>query len=266
MREGIRQRGRRQDFRRCGSRRRRNTSRPRRVPRTGLSGFAGMRVTAIAVAMTLFHLWAAYDIVPTQQLRYIHVAFVLLLTFLLFPVANRFRNRIRLRDIIPALDRHRYYRLRALRRRRFHRPRSGARSAGRHPRRDLHRARAGSGAAHHRAGSCRSSAVLFIAYALSRAGVAGALDAPRLRSGAAGRPSLHHARRHLRRRRSTSRRRSIIMFTIYGAILHHSGAGKFFIDFSLAVMGGKPNSAGRAVVVSSFLLGEALRARASRPR
>jgi TRAP transporter 4TM/12TM fusion protein len=47
----------------------------------------------------------------------------------------------------------------------------------------------------------------------------------------------------------------IIMFTIYGAILQHSGAGKFFIDFSLAVMGGKPNSAGRAVVASSFLLG-----------
>ena len=47
----------------------------------------------------------------------------------------------------------------------------------------------------------------------------------------------------------------IIMFTIYGAILQHSGAGKFFIDFSLAVMGGKPSSAGRAVVVSSFLLG-----------
>jgi TRAP transporter 4TM/12TM fusion protein len=47
----------------------------------------------------------------------------------------------------------------------------------------------------------------------------------------------------------------IIMFTIYGAILQHSGAGKFFIDFSLAVMGGKPASAGRAVVASSFLLG-----------
>src|SRR5207237_6922788 len=35
----------------------------------------------------------------------------------------------------------------------------------------------------------------------------------------------------------------------------HSGAGKFFIDFSLALMGGKPNSAGRTVVLSSFLLG-----------
>jgi TRAP transporter 4TM/12TM fusion protein len=47
----------------------------------------------------------------------------------------------------------------------------------------------------------------------------------------------------------------IVMFTIYGAMLQHSGAGKFFIDFSLGVMGGKPSSAGRAVVASSFLLG-----------
>ena len=47
----------------------------------------------------------------------------------------------------------------------------------------------------------------------------------------------------------------IIMFTIYGAFLQHSGAGKFFIDFSMALMGGKPNSAGRTVVLSSFLLG-----------
>jgi TRAP transporter 4TM/12TM fusion protein len=47
----------------------------------------------------------------------------------------------------------------------------------------------------------------------------------------------------------------IILFTIYGAFLQHSGAGKFFIDFSLKLMGGKPNAAGRTVVLSSFLLG-----------
>src|SRR6478752_4247454 len=47
----------------------------------------------------------------------------------------------------------------------------------------------------------------------------------------------------------------IILFTIYGAFLQQSGAGKFFIDFSLALMGGKANSAGRTVVLSSFLLG-----------
>ena len=47
----------------------------------------------------------------------------------------------------------------------------------------------------------------------------------------------------------------IILFTIFGAILQYSGAGKFFIDFSFAAMGGKRNAAGRAVVLSSFLLG-----------
>jgi TRAP transporter 4TM/12TM fusion protein len=47
----------------------------------------------------------------------------------------------------------------------------------------------------------------------------------------------------------------IILFTIYGAFLQFSGAGKFFIDFSFSAMGGKSTSAGRTVVLASFLLG-----------
>ena len=47
----------------------------------------------------------------------------------------------------------------------------------------------------------------------------------------------------------------IILFTIYGAFLQFSGAGKFFIDFSFSAMGGKPTSAGRTVTLASFLLG-----------
>jgi TRAP transporter 4TM/12TM fusion protein len=47
----------------------------------------------------------------------------------------------------------------------------------------------------------------------------------------------------------------IILFTIYGAVLAYSGAGEFFIDFSLAVTGGKRAAAGRTIVLSSFLLG-----------
>jgi TRAP transporter 4TM/12TM fusion protein len=47
----------------------------------------------------------------------------------------------------------------------------------------------------------------------------------------------------------------IILFTIYGAVLEYSGAGKFFIDFSFAAMGGKPSGAGRTVTLASFLLG-----------
>ena len=68
-----------------------------------LTGWAGIIVTGLAVVMTLFHLYAAYDIVPTQELRYIHVAFVLLLSFLLFPLASRFRNKIQWFDVVPAV-------------------------------------------------------------------------------------------------------------------------------------------------------------------
>src|ERR1700709_59107 len=68
-----------------------------------LMGRWGQISTAIAVVMSLFHLYAAYAIVPTQELRYTHVAFTLVLSFLLFPVATRFRNRVRWWDIVPGL-------------------------------------------------------------------------------------------------------------------------------------------------------------------
>jgi len=66
------------------------------------TGWAATITTVIAVVMTLFHLYAAYDIVPTQPLRYTHVAFVLVLSFLLFPVAARFRHRIMIWDVVAA--------------------------------------------------------------------------------------------------------------------------------------------------------------------
>src|ERR1700682_5209105 len=68
-----------------------------------LAGWAGTIVPAIAIAMTLFHLYAANDIVPTQPLRYTHVAFVMGLCFLLFPLAAKFRNRIPPWDVIAAV-------------------------------------------------------------------------------------------------------------------------------------------------------------------
>src|SRR4051794_31320172 len=45
-----------------------------------LMGWAGTISTTIAVVMSLFHLYAAYAIVPTQELRYTHVAFTLVLS------------------------------------------------------------------------------------------------------------------------------------------------------------------------------------------
>src|SRR3546814_7214006 len=53
--------------------------------------------------MSLFHMYAAYAIVPTQTLRPIHVGFVLFLSFLLFPLAKRFRHRIMWWDWLAAL-------------------------------------------------------------------------------------------------------------------------------------------------------------------
>jgi len=47
----------------------------------------------------------------------------------------------------------------------------------------------------------------------------------------------------------------IILFTLYGAILDQSGAGKFFVDFSFAAMGRRRSGAGRTVTLASFLLG-----------
>ena len=49
----------------------------------------------------------------------------------------------------------------------------------------------------------------------------------------------------------------IILFTIYGAVLEQSGAGRFFIDWSMAAMGRSrsPAAPGRTVTVAGFLLG-----------
>jgi len=49
----------------------------------------------------------------------------------------------------------------------------------------------------------------------------------------------------------------IVLFVIYGAILEHSGAGRFFVDWSLAAIGRSGGGAGpgRTVAVAGYLLG-----------
>jgi len=47
----------------------------------------------------------------------------------------------------------------------------------------------------------------------------------------------------------------IILSTIYGAVLEHSGVGKSFIGFSFAAMDCKPTAADRTITLASFLLG-----------
>ena len=59
-----------------------------------VGGWVGIMLTAVAVAVSLYHLYAAYDIVPAYIFRPSHVACVLFLTFLLFPALPRFRDRM----------------------------------------------------------------------------------------------------------------------------------------------------------------------------
>ena len=68
-----------------------------------LRGWLGVFASAVAVVMSVFHLYTAYAIVPTQSLRPIHVGFVLFLSYLLFPVARRYRHRVMWWDWAAAL-------------------------------------------------------------------------------------------------------------------------------------------------------------------
>ncbi len=218
-----------------------------------LAGFAGWMATGIAILMTAFHLYAAYEIVPTQELRYIHVAFVLVLSFLLFPVATRFRNRIRWWDVVPALA------AVAIIAYALHGGEEFTDRATVPERMDvilgvafivilLEATRRTTGPI------MPVVAILFIAYAM----LGPYLPPPWTHRGYDFARLVGHLFITLEGIFGVAVDVSatlIILFTIYGAFLNHSGAGKFFIDFSLAVMGGKRNSAGRAVVLSSFLLG-----------
>ena len=47
----------------------------------------------------------------------------------------------------------------------------------------------------------------------------------------------------------------IILFTIYGAVLEYSGAGRFFLDISLAATGRSRTAPGRTTALAGFLLG-----------
>src|SRR5499433_2941333 len=218
-----------------------------------LVGIAGVVVTLIAVAMTLFHLYAAYDIVPTQPLRYAHVAFVLVLCFLLFPLAARFRNRIQLWDVAAAAA------AVAILLYAIWGGEDFTDRATTPTQLDvvlgvvfivllLEATRRTSG------WIMPVVAILFIAYAL----LGPYLPPPWTHRGYTFSRLVGHLFITLEGIFGVAVDVSsslIILFTIYGAFLQHSGAGKFFIDFSLALMGGKPNSAGRTVVLSSFLLG-----------
>jgi TRAP transporter 4TM/12TM fusion protein len=217
------------------------------------TGAMAVFITLVAIAMSLFHLYASYEIVRTEVMRATHVAFVLFLTFLIFPVTRRFRHRVMPWDWVLGLlgvavcayliwqgddffdrsitpnDWDVFFGvalivlvLEAMRR-----------STG---------------------WIMPVITFCFLLYAffgpyLPPPWTHKGYEIPRL---------IGHMYMTLEGIFGVAVDVSsslIILFTIYGAFLQYSGAGKFYIDFSFAAMGGKPTGAGRTVVLASFLLG-----------
>src|SRR4051812_1144397 len=66
-------------------------------------GWLATFLVAVAVASSAFHMYAAKEIVRTDLLREIHVGIVLFLSYMMFPIAKRFRHRLMWWDVIFAI-------------------------------------------------------------------------------------------------------------------------------------------------------------------
>ncbi len=222
-------------------------------PSRRLKGKKDILITVLAVAMSIIHLYAAIGVIMTQFLRAIHVMFVLLLTFLIFPASKRFKNRILWYDFVLAflgvvaiaymlIDFEEFiYRVPT--------PNFWDKCLG------IILILLVLEATRRTTGWIMPAVVaafliyLFIGPELPKPWTHRGYDIDRIvghmymtLDGIFGVPIDVSST-------------YIILFTIYGAFLQISGAGKFFIDFSFAAMGGKPTGAGRTVTLASFLLG-----------
>jgi TRAP transporter 4TM/12TM fusion protein len=217
------------------------------------TGRTDVLIATVAIAMSLYHLYAAYAIIPAHILRATHLGFVMFLVYLLFPLTKAQRDRIRWHDVVLALlgvasiaylllDFDEFIE-RAVEPTRWDlffgvclillvlegvRRTSGAILAG--------------------------VVASFLVYAFAGPWI----PAPFTHRGYDVERLVGQLYMTLEGIFGTALDVSatfIILFTIYGAVLAYSGAGEFFIDFALAVTGGKRAAAGRTIVLSSFLLG-----------
>ncbi len=222
-------------------------------PSRRLTGRMDVFITVVAVVMSLVHLYAAIGVIMTQVLRGIHVMLVLFLSFLVFPSFKRYKNRIIWYDFVLALlsivpivymlvdfDQFIY---------RSVIPDFWDKFLG------IILILLILEATRRTTGLIMPGIVLaFLVYAF----IGPMLPSPWTHRGYDIDRIVGHMYMTLEGIFGVPIDVSstfIILFTIWGAFLEYSGAGKFFIDFSLAAMGGKPTSAGRTVTLASFLLG-----------
>ncbi|MEY4013696.1 MAG: hypothetical protein RLZZ290_560 [Pseudomonadota bacterium] len=216
-------------------------------------GFVGVFVTLALVAMSLVHLYAAYGIVPASTLRPLHVAMVIALVFLIFPVSRRFRDRIMWWDLIAA-----GFSLFAI----YYLWTGGEDLLERNTAPSTVDLIVGLGVIFTILEALRRTngwilltiTLLFLAYAL----FGDQLPEPWTHRGYSIDRLVGHMFMTLEGIYGSAIDVSsslIILFTIFGAFLQFTGAGKFFIDWSFSVLGGRPSNVGRTIVLSSFLLG-----------
>jgi TRAP transporter 4TM/12TM fusion protein len=209
-------------------------------------------ITVLAVGTSLFAIYCALGTITTQILRGVHVALVLTLIFLYYPIAKKYRNKIGWLDLIPVI---------------------------------LALASIGYMLIDFEDFIYRAVDPIFWDKAFGLILIVLILEAARRTSGlimpitvllflayAYGGPWLPSPWTH--RGYDLDRivghmymtlegifgipidvsSTFIIMFTIFGAFLRTSGAGQFYVEFAFTAMGRKPTGAGRTVVMSSFFL------------
>ncbi len=216
-------------------------------------GLANKVVTLIAIVMSLVHLYAAVGIITPHILRGIHVMFVAGLTFLVFPVFKRFRGKIFWFDvlmavisIIPIL--YLIFDFDTIIDRAVTPTPWDVLMGGILILAMLEANRRSTGLI------MPITALCFLAYAV----MGPLLPKPWTHRGYDIARIVGHMYMTLEGIFGVPIDVSstfIILFTIFGAFLQYSGSGKFYVDFSFSLMGGKPTGAGRTVTLASFLLG-----------
>ncbi len=216
-------------------------------------GWLGRFAAGLLIAMSVFHLYAAVDIVTAQVLRPVHVGFMLLLVFILFPIARRFRNRLMWWDVVGAalgvatiayllIGGDDFWDRNTL-------PSTADTAFG------VIFVVLVLEAVRRTSGWIMVGVIsLFLVYAFVGPWLPGSWQ-HRGYDVSSMTGFLYQTLEGIFGTAVDVSSSLIILFTIYGAFLQQSGAGKFFLDWSFAAMGGKHTGAGRTVVLASFLLG-----------
>ncbi|MCX7966796.1 MAG: TRAP transporter fused permease subunit, partial [Syntrophorhabdaceae bacterium] len=217
-----------------------------------VTGFWNIAITTLAVAMSLFAIYATIFPVTTQILRGLHVAFMIVLSFLYYPMAKKYKGKINFVDVFLALvgiacilymliDFEDFI-YRAVTPELWDKILGVAFIIL-----ILEATRRSSGLI------MPIACIIFLVYAY----VGPMLPAPWTHRGYDIERIVGHMYMTLEGIFGVPIDVSssiIIMFTIFGAFLTASGAGKFYVDFAFTAMGKKPTAAGRSVVATSYLL------------